>query len=501
CISDTKLENLREKKTFKQSLQKFFGVKTLMSQREFDNKIRILYKCCLKSIRDLHELHIRRMIGLGIINDIIARAKSIVVSMVHVIHITWSIMSCIHHFQLRLRSVSSGLIAYARRKKAEECMESYAQLIRLFRPEMHRIILNAIITFYREGQLWEIEFACTDLIVLLLGIYINPEEGIEDILYTLETSTLVNVYEAKCLTQVLYEILKKVRWRRMSEYLMRRLLSMLDSSIVPKITDNYNYIPLKKGLEICMRNTVGNLCNKDLMLLFYLILKKLNNRDLDEETIMCFGNLAAYAARKLRLRGSKHSILEGPLPMIFRIFQMRKLFLMLYATRIWQSLIDRNGNHLNFLTPRLFLRDCKYNLKIKRCRDRDKAFFKRMRHLVYEISMESFMIYTNRMGLENMYQAIALTLVEIPCGYTASCFITVAMSLQEFAFSISQNDLVRSHHLHAIILSLLTLICYIHNATVSRTIAIMEFESFLPILHSQSHACLFIIITMFILVL
>nr|XP_023014283.1 uncharacterized protein LOC111504040 isoform X2 [Leptinotarsa decemlineata] len=393
-----------------------------MTQKEFDNKIRILYKCCLKSVRDLHELHLRRMMGMEIINDIIARAKSASVSMSHVIHITWSIMSCIHHFQLRLRTVSISLISYARRKKAEECMKSYSQLIRLFRPEMHRIILNAIITFYREGKLWEIEFACTDLIVQLLQIYQDAEEGIEDLLYTLETSTLLNVHEAKCLTQILYEIMKKVRWRRMSEYLMKKILSMLESSIVPKSTDNYNYVPLRKGLEICMRNTIGNLGNKDLIKLLFFILKKMHDKDLDEETIMCFGNLAAYGAKKFKLKSPKSSILDGPLPYILRLFQINNTILILYSMRIWQSLIDRNNNALNFLSPRL--------------------------------------------GLENMYQVVALTLIEIPCGYTASCFITVAMSLQEYAFSISQENLVTSHHLHATILSLLTLVCYIHNATV-----------------------------------
>ncbi|XP_074036153.1 uncharacterized protein isoform X2 [Leptinotarsa decemlineata] len=422
CISDSRLQDLKEKLTIKQRLQKLFGVHITMTQKEFDNKIRILYKCCLKSVRDLHELHLRRMMGMEIINDIIARAKSASVSMSHVIHITWSIMSCIHHFQLRLRTVSISLISYARRKKAEECMKSYSQLIRLFRPEMHRIILNAIITFYREGKLWEIEFACTDLIVQLLQIYQDAEEGIEDLLYTLETSTLLNVHEAKCLTQILYEIMKKVRWRRMSEYLMKKILSMLESSIVPKSTDNYNYVPLRKGLEICMRNTIGNLGNKDLIKLLFFILKKMHDKDLDEETIMCFGNLAAYGAKKFKLKSPKSSILDGPLPYILRLFQINNTILILYSMRIWQSLIDRNNNALNFLSPRL--------------------------------------------GLENMYQVVALTLIEIPCGYTASCFITVAMSLQEYAFSISQENLVTSHHLHATILSLLTLVCYIHNATV-----------------------------------
>lgn len=52
---------------------------------------------------------------------------------------------------------------------------------------MHRIVLNAILTFYREGKLWEVEFACTDLIVGLMEIHREPEEGINDVICKLFT--------------------------------------------------------------------------------------------------------------------------------------------------------------------------------------------------------------------------------------------------------------------------------------------------------------------------
>ncbi|CAH1119184.1 unnamed protein product [Phaedon cochleariae] len=466
CISDTKLQDLRQKKSLKVKIQKLFGFHQSMTQREFDSQIQILYKCCLKSVRDLHELHLRRITGMEILDDLISRAKPTFLSIAHVIHITWSIMSCLHHFQLRLRTVSGGLVAWTRRRTAERCMASYSKLIRIFRPEMHRIILNAIITFYREGKLWQIEFACTELIVQLLEVYKYAEEGIEDMLYTIETSTLVNVHEAKYIVQVLYEILKKIRWKRMSEYLMKKFLSMLESSILPKSTDNYNYSPLRKGLEICLINTIGNLYTRDLIKLLYLILKKMNAKQIDEETLLCFGNVAVYAAKKYRIKSLRATILKGPLPLIFNLFKAKNSLLMLLATRIWQNLIDRNNNAIIFLTPKIFFQDCNYALNIKKCLEEDKAFFKSVRHLVYQISLNNFFNAQNRMGIENSFQAVALTLVEIPCGYTASCFITVAMTLQEYAFSITKDDLVRSHHLHATILSLLTLICYIHNAVV-----------------------------------
>lgn len=61
-------------------------------------------------------------------------------------------------------------------------MATYIELIKIFKPEMHRIILNSIITFYREGRLWEVDFTCTELIVALLETYPEPEEGILDMI-------------------------------------------------------------------------------------------------------------------------------------------------------------------------------------------------------------------------------------------------------------------------------------------------------------------------------
>lgn len=138
------------------------------------------------------------------------------------------------------------------------------------------------------------------------------------------------------------------------------------------------------------------------------------------------------------------------------------------------------------LSYRIFFQECDYDLKIAKSRETERLFFKKVRNIIYEIGMAIFtnspnqyvqyfcatfrilikVIFNSRVNLENNYQAIALTLVEIPCGYTASCYVTVAMSLQEFAFKTSKEDLVRSNHLHAIVVSMMTLICHIHNAEV-----------------------------------
>lgn len=62
-ISDSKLEDLMKKESFSQKITKLFrGVKP-MTEGEFNECASKLYKCSLKSVRDLHELHLRRLLG------------------------------------------------------------------------------------------------------------------------------------------------------------------------------------------------------------------------------------------------------------------------------------------------------------------------------------------------------------------------------------------------------------------------------------------------------
>ncbi|CAH1987811.1 unnamed protein product [Acanthoscelides obtectus] len=466
CLSDTKLEDLKHKKTFKQQLATLLGIQYDMSPEEFNTVAMKLYKCCLQSVRDLHELHLRRVLGIQLLDEIIKRAKPQQITIPHVIHIIWSIMCCIHHFQLRLKTFSTGLIYWARRRKLHRVMKQFNKMIRLFKRVMHRIILNAVITFYKEGRLWEVEFPCTELVIRLLEVYRNAEEGIEDILHTTEACTLMNIYEAKQLIQVLFDILKKVKWHKMSERLMKRIVLMYESSVVPKPTDSYNYTPLRKGLEICIRNIIGNLGKKDLLRFLRTIFMRLAVPKPEEEVVVAFGFIANYAARKYRAKAKRPFSSKGPTPLLFGLLSSNVPTINHLCIIIWKNLMDVHNNAYQFLTPKIYFQHCYYPISLGTCRKQDKLFYRSIRHFIFKVTLFALIHASNRLELEDIYQAMALTIAELPCGYVASCHVSIAMAIQEFALCISAQDLVRSHHIHAFVLSIMTLICNVFKATV-----------------------------------
>ncbi|VEN33854.1 unnamed protein product, partial [Callosobruchus maculatus] len=65
-LHDAELRELQRKVPIKKKIMQLFKTRRRrgsMTKDEFDNETDRLYKCCLRSCQDLHELHIRRLIG------------------------------------------------------------------------------------------------------------------------------------------------------------------------------------------------------------------------------------------------------------------------------------------------------------------------------------------------------------------------------------------------------------------------------------------------------
>lgn len=74
-----------------------------------------------------------------------------------------------------------------------------------------------------------------------------------------------NFTEAKYMFQILYAVLRKLRWHSISKDIMNRFLDAFECSIVPKETDYFDYTPLRKSMELCIRNCIDNFENNYLI--------------------------------------------------------------------------------------------------------------------------------------------------------------------------------------------------------------------------------------------
>lgn len=385
-ISDIDVSTIQEKPTLSHAIKKKLGMLDKMTAREFELQVKKICSCCLKHIKDLHELHLKRSKAMEMLNELITRIDVNYVKTYHVVHIVWSLMSCIHHFQLRFRSGTKSIITWTRKKKAQECMDTYSKLIHILPKSTYRVVLNSMIIFYKEGKLWTIEFRLTEMLCTLLYLYNDIEEALEDILSTAEQASLTSDIEPRMLIKVLYETLGVIKWSHISEEMIRRILVMLRKSISPKREDVFRYGPMRKGLTLCLRNITKNLSNTDLMNLLLIIVKKITIRDMEDDTLLEFGSIGEYAA--LRYKTQKfESIPEGLIHTIMTMQLSQKSYHHLFGSRIIQNIMDRHNNRLEFESPKIFFRGVKYNIRVAKYSVRDRQYFKKHRLNIYRTIM------------------------------------------------------------------------------------------------------------------
>lgn len=76
-------------------------------------------------------------------------------------------------------------------------------------------------------------------------------------------------------------------------------------------------------------------------------------------------------------------------------------------------------------------------------------------------------IFCCRINLESSYTSAAIILVEVPSGFTAAMMVCLAMTIQENTLEDSTIELENSHRLHATVISIMSLVCWLHEAKVS----------------------------------
>lgn len=69
--------------------------------------------------------------------------------------------------------------------------------------------------------------------------------------------------------------------------------------------------------------------------------------------------------------------------------------------------------------------------------------------------------------MESTYTSIAIILVEVPCGFTAAAMVCLAMAMQETTLACENMEMESTHRLHATVMAIMSLVCWIHHASVS----------------------------------
>ncbi|XP_044019246.1 uncharacterized protein LOC122859629 [Aphidius gifuensis] len=274
---------------------------------------------------------------------------------------------------------------------------------------------------------------------------------------------------AKTMIRVLYEILSNYSWDNSEKTInsIEKLLTIYHSSINLNNKNNKKHATLKKGLELCIRNTIDNLQNDNILPIIYRMCCWTIEDNINNEIIHDFARPLEYAASIYKTSLLIKTFDDKLLPLLMKMISSNNRLISLLGNRVIQCLIDRNKNRQQFEKPRTFFKNINYKITLNNYNKNDELFYKLNRQIFHDSFVNSLMYHTSKLSLEATYCSICLLAVEIPCGFTAASLTCLIMNFQDLM--IDQHVNIKreiTYHVHAMVMSLMTLICWIHKAQV-----------------------------------
>ncbi|KAJ3644631.1 hypothetical protein Zmor_022348 [Zophobas morio] len=405
--------------------------------------------------------------GLTIIDTIVQSCPINKIDADHATHLTWAILSCMHHFFVRLRT-EKGCMEWFKRRQARKAVRTYDKLLQFLTPTHYDTVFSAIMIFLEEADLWEIEYFCSHLFRRVLE-YADEESvytSLLEIVSLVEDSTLTSLMTCREIVQVLVTLGNSVKWEWMDGRILTRIIEIYVLSLLPE--ENHGlYEGLESSLAACLQAMSQYVGEKHLRCMVNVMFKPVLNERIGGENLLRYGELLESIHLMYTKRGAHHPLSDLTLPPIVKTMCSKKVIYSQLGLRLLQSFVDRCGNKWQFEVPKIFLRHTKYDIIINKYSTADKLMFQRYRHKLHEVAIKCVMMHgVHKLYLELLYICISLFMVEIPCGYTAASGICLVLTLQELARTDKTLPPHYSHRIHAIVISVISLICYVHDAVV-----------------------------------
>lgn len=359
---------------------------------------------------------------------------------------------------------------WKRRRKIRLAQNCYHHLLEVYIPDKTKQIVHAVINTINEDKLWKFETFCLEIINNLMNHGVDGSVVVHAILNLIE-STDTNVYNIRVIIKILYEILDFYEWPETNDTItvIERLLNFF---YITTINTNTNgtlilHKKLKKGLEICLRNIIKHLSNDQLLIIVYHMCSWTMENDMNDNIILGFGSILEYTAYMHQATLYEKTLTPIIFPLLMKMIASNNKIVSLLGNRVIQSLIDRKENKLNFDTPKIFFDNIDFDLKLGNYYREDKIFLKIHREILHDSLLKSILNHrTSRLNLETSYCTMCIIAIEVPCGFTAAALVCLTMNLQDLILKENNPHSIANHHIHAIVISIMSLLCWIHKAKV-----------------------------------
>ncbi|XP_017892554.1 uncharacterized protein LOC108632456 [Ceratina calcarata] len=438
----------------------------MIPEKDLESKMNYVQQMCSQAVHSTREQD-------KMLNHILYLTKNATHEQI-LMHKPYALISCIIRLLFYYNEnfvQADNVCEWKRRRKSRYAKDCYNSLLEIYLPAKSKEIMDSTLNMIYEDKLWDFESFCFEIMSTLLDHGISGSLMFHSIWDKIESPNM-NVNDTRKIIRILYELLDIYEWPDTQDtvYVIERILNLFYISITSTLSStNFEpYSALKKGLEVSIINIVKHVCNDHLLIIVQFMCSWAVEEGVNDEVILEFGSTLEYTSYMHQVTLLENTLTPKVFPLLMQMIASSSKIISLLGNRVIQYLLDRKENKMNFDTPKIFFQDTQFDLKIGACFKEDKLFCKLHREILHDSLLKSIINHsTSRMNLEATYCTICLIAVEVPCGFTAAALVCLLMNLQDVTLKSSiKRNLQVSYHLHATVMAVMSLLCWVHKAKV-----------------------------------
>lgn len=340
-------------------------------------------------------------------------------------------------------------------------LQSYFCLvIAIFSSERTREIIGIVMDFMREEDLWSHEAVSIVIFQSLLKSCECAEAIFNKILDRVEEMVIARrIDDAKCCTRILYSIIN-FNFKEMPGDALIRLMSYYHMSV-----GNQKFDLLRTGLKMSLLRLFSVIEIEEIIEMLPQIL----NLTFSRKSIMAlqeFGCAMQQGFTSLSKNEISENLKSEIVQQLLWTMTSTCKIESYFACNFLTSLIDHYQNLRNFQEPIIFYLKTSYGIKLGDDKDAAIPIF-----LKISTRLEKTILTTledhgyNYENLTSIYKLICVIIVSLPNGTIIVMIIKILLKLQAFAIERRLSmEPSQFNSIQALIISVMTLICYISQA-------------------------------------
>ncbi|XP_032527499.1 uncharacterized protein LOC116777858 [Danaus plexippus] len=380
-------------------------------------------------------------------------------------------LTLVYYFGMRLKinMLKRRFWIKCDKKLFHRAESAFQDTLNVLQPECSEKTIRITLDFFSNIPLWPYENFVTQILEVIL-YYSRGRITLFNLMLTdIHCVVFSDVKSARHRMRVLYELLRSDNWIINKQKLLpfiTRLLDFFTCSIAKGTEGVVIYRYLKKGFEVCLRRIFERTENRCRLIIITTMLNWFSMAHMDNDEVLEFSSLIEQAAQLYQVGQYSESFQEHVFSDVLANFVgSSNGVYSLVGCRLMVRFLDRHCNAAYLSMPAIYYEFSQTPLKVAEYNGNDKAFLRHYREQIHDYSIKVVQYHSySQINLRTMFSLIACTILEVPCSLTAAAASCLMMTIQDFALTQEKIPDRSRFWLHAIVLSIMSLICWVHKA-------------------------------------